>query len=1207
MNQNKKDRDWLILQPLFPDKSKFEWDECPDSDDLYHPIKNKRNSTSPLSLDDSDSEWEDCFDKKDIPKTVKIWIRPISPSTTNKSESDWDRCFNSDDSMPDPMESEDSDSESEPPFKINKYKKVSDKVRPIAGLIPEHLQPRRCMPRDPLLTLPILPHHPPTFHPTAKITTERMEELDIDNHKELLPEERKLLQHILRINERSIAFGDGDIGTFHQSYFTDYRIPVVGHRPWVEKNIPLAKGRYNDIIRALKDKIRAGVYEEANTVYRSRWFGVGKKDGGIRLVHDLQSLNKVTLRDSAVPPIADEFIEDYAGRMVYTVLDMYGGFHARVVDRRDRDLTAFQTPLGSLRLTSLPMGYSNAPAEFQASMMFILHEEVPQTAGVFIDDVPIKGTTTKYIGPNGVAERIPQNPGIRRYIWEHLQDVHRILHRMGEAGGTFSAKKMQLCQSEVTIIGQKCSAKGREPVDARIKKILNWPTPRNLTEVRGFLGLCGTVRIWIKNYSLVAKPLVDLTRNKVPFRWRPIQRAAFNWLKIAVTQAPALRPIDYTSDRPVILSVDSSIHGIGFILSQEDALGRRAPARYGSIPINEVEARYPQSKLELYGLSRALHRFRAHIVGVKKLIVEVDASSIKGMLKNPDIQVNAVMNRWIGQVLQYDFELIHVPAARHKGPDALSRRRYTKADEGSEHSNPEDWMERVALKVRTHSPPDSEEPSTPSPDSEEETPLPSPPSIPPDGTKPPPRTSSYSYTNQDMVDILTYLVSNNMPLLKTSRERKQFQNRARPFFLKQAHMYRHQPGHPPQVVIFPEKRRKEILEEMHEDAGHHGAWAVEQHIALRYFWPDMKNQIKHHVQSCHPCQLRSTKKMHIPVTISHPPCLFSKVYLDVMNMPLARRKRWLVGCRDDLSGVTECKALVRDTGKAICQFFLKRIILRYGMVQEVVTDNGPSFGQEFSRLLAQYGIRHIKISPYNSQANGVVERGHYNIREALIKLCDGNLSLWPLMVPAATYADRITVRRATGFSPYYLLHGTHPIMPGDLADATFLVTDYKPGMSSAELIQARTRQLLRLPQDIEKARQILSKSRFRSKKAFEKKFTQRLKTDPYQPGDLVLIRNNPIENSVSIERKTADKYMGPYQVQRRTQGGSYALAEMDGTPLQHHVAAFRLIPYVKRQDLDSWANQKGNDSNTEERSDQECTSDGDQDLPSSSNSDRSAS
>ena len=1061
-----------------------------------------------------------------------------------------------------------SDSEEGSIKAVLKYKKVCDKIRPVDQLIPEHLKPRRTFPEDPLLNLPFLPMKPPEFVPSLKVTAERMDALAIDQNEELSSEERKLLKHVLLLNERSIAFSEEERGTFRRDYFSDYIIPVIDHKPWTDKNIPIPLSHKDEIIKVLKDKIKAGVYESTQTVYRSKWFPVKKKEGGLRLVHDLQKLNGVTIRDAAVPPILEEFVEEYAGRSIYTVLDMFGGFHARVLDPRCRDLTAFQTPLGPFRLTSLPMGYSNAPGEFQACMQFILQDEIPDIAGVFIDDIPIKGPSTHYLDSEGKEETLPENPGIRRYIWEHLNDVHRILHRIGEAGGTVSSKKMQLCRSEVRIVGHSCSSKGREPVDDRALKILTWPTPVNTKEVRGFLGLCGTVRIWIKDYSQIAAPLNELTRKKSGFYWKQEQEDAFNHLKQLVSSAPALQPIDYKCGRPIILSVDTSIYGVGIILSQEDELGRRAAARYGSLPLKIKGTDYGQSKLELYGLMKALTRFRAYISGLKNLIVEVDASSIEGMLDNPDLQPSAIVNRWISNIKGYDFELRHVPAQKHQGPDALSRRRFTSDDETSCEDS-EDEPEDDLVPIPQNSLPSSlltpssgstfEEASTPS-------------------TKVKAvcvASAPHTVTDEDLEDILRYLVTGDMPGVKSAREHAQFKRKADPFYLQEAHMYRHQPGHPPQVVIFRKDRRKEILHEMHEESGHHGVWAVGQQVSLRYYWPGMKAQIKHHVRSCHTCQLRSTKKMHIPITVSHPPSLFSKVYLDVMSMPLAQGKRWLIGCRDDLSGVTECKAIARDQAKVIARFFLKRILLRYGIVQEVVTDNGPSFCKEFAELLKRYGIHHIKISAYNSQANGVVERGHFNIREALVKLCDGNLSQWPLMVPAVTFADRITVRRATGFSPYYLLHGVHPLMPGDLADATFLVTDFQPGMTSAELIEARTRQLLRLPEDLAKARLILKKSRFRSKEAYENKFARRIRLESYKPNDLVLIRNNPIENSVSIERKTANRYMGPYRVVRQTQGGSYILEEMDGSLLRHHVAAYRLIPYVLRQDLDSWADELG--------------------------------
>lgn len=81
-------------------------------------------------------------------------------------------------------------------------------------------------------------------------------------------------------------------------------------------------------------------------------------------------------------------------------------------------------------------------------MTFVLQAEIPEVANIFIDDLPIKGPTHCYLDENGNTETLPENPGIRRFIWEHAQDVHRIMHCVRHAGATFSPKKMQLCKPE---------------------------------------------------------------------------------------------------------------------------------------------------------------------------------------------------------------------------------------------------------------------------------------------------------------------------------------------------------------------------------------------------------------------------------------------------------------------------------------------------------------------------------------------------------------------------------------------------------------------------------------------------------------------------------------------------------------------------------------------------------------------------------------
>jgi len=165
--------------------------------------------------------------------------------------------------------------------------------------------------------------------------------------------------------------------------------------------------------------------------------------------------------------------------------------------------------------------------------------------------------------------------------------------------------------------------------------------------------------------------------------------------------------------------------------------------------------------------------------------------------------------------------------------------------------------------------------------------------------------------------------------------------------------------------------------------------------------------------------------------ISAPTTLFTKVYLDIMLMPKAQGYRYIIAAQDDLSGAAEGRKLKRATTRTVSQFIFEELLCRYGAIAEIVTDNGPEVKGATEELLRRHGIPHIHISPYNSQANGVVERGHFTIREGLVKACEGNINRWPDFVHHAFFADRVTTRRATGFSPFYLLHGVDPVLPLD--------------------------------------------------------------------------------------------------------------------------------------------------------------------------------
>jgi hypothetical protein len=269
-----------------------------------------------------------------------------------------------------------------------------------------------------------------------------------------------------------------------------------------------------------------------------------------------------------------------------------------------------------------------------------------------------------------------------------------------------------------------------------------------------------------------------------------------------------------------------------------------------------------------------------------------------------------------------------------------------------------------------------------------------------------------------------------------------------------------------------------------------------------------------------------------------------------------------VAARDDLSGACEAKALRKANSTELVEFFKNQILFKYGMVQHIVTDNGGENQAKFQQLLKHLDLHHIKISGYNHRANGVVEKGHFTMREALIKACEGDLSIWPQKLQQTVFADWITTSSVTGYSPYYLLFGQHPVLPFDITHATFMIDGFREGLSTSDLLALRIRQLEKRPEDIAKAAASLKKHRCKSRDIFEQKYRHLFHTTDFYQGQLVLMRNSAVEDS--LDRKSKPRYLGPFIVARKTKRNSYVLRELDGTYMRNNTAAFRLAPYIAR-------------------------------------------
>ncbi|TFY53807.1 hypothetical protein EVJ58_g9240 [Rhodofomes roseus] len=1055
------------------------------------------------------------------------------------------------------------------------YKKVARKVRPVATTLPEEFRVVRREVRNALEGLPELPTRAGEFEPRGRYTEARREKLDVRKDGFLWEEEAKLVDWLVAEHEKAFAWDETEKGRLTDEYFDPVVIPAVEHIPWAHKNIPIPPGIYDEVVQIIKDKIASGVYEPSSSSYRSRWFCVVKKDGkSLRLVHDLQPLNAVTIKDSSVPPFVEQLAESFGGRACYGSLDLFVAFDQRTLDARSRDLTTFQSPLGALRLTSVPMGWTNAMQIVHGDVTFILRDEIPGFTIPFVDDAPVKGPKTRYEIADGGYETIEGNGGIRRFVWEHLQVMNRILHRMKRVGGTFSGKKAYICVPDIVVVGHKCTYEGRVPEEGRIQRIRDWPPCQSVTEVRGFLGTMGLVRIFVKDFAKLAKPLTRLTKREVDFEWGSEEERAMKLLKDALIDSPALLPIDYTSERAVILAVDSSIIGVGYVLLQLDEAARRRPSRFGSITWNERESNYSQPKVELYGLFRALRASRIHIIGVKALVVEVDAKYIKGMLNNPDIQPNATINRWIAGILLFDFKLVHVPGDKHSGADGLSRRR--RADEDPEEEDDhEQWIDDACGFAVFYG--NTSEPSvrrvgwaareerrvmcwTVERGGGEEVVL--------------PRNDATERQDEELEVVQRFLQDVERPEGMDDLRFKKLVKRASQFFLRNERLWRRDPeGKHKRVISYP--RRLGLLREAHDDLGHKGIFTVRRRILERFWWPNLERDVKWYVGTCHECQLRSMQKVKIPPTVATPLGLFQKVHIDTMHMPKAGGFSYLVQARCSMSSYPEWRKLRTETAITLAKFIYEDILCRWGAVSEIVTDNGTAFLAAMKELEKRYGIRHIKISPYNSRANGIVERRHTDVREAAMKICGGNEAKWPSVIDAVFWAERVSIQKSTGMSPYRIVHGVEPLLPFDLAEATYLVPLPEEEMSTRDLLAMKAQQLLKRREDLDAIHAKVLAGRYKSVREFIKRNEHVIKDYDHKRGDLVLVRNSQIETEHN--RKAKRRYSGPMVVVRRTEGGAYILAELDGSVSRHRYAAFRVIPYrgrsrssVRLEEVEEW-------------------------------------
>ncbi|THU83349.1 hypothetical protein K435DRAFT_556805, partial [Dendrothele bispora CBS 962.96] len=190
------------------------------------------------------------------------------------------------------------------------------------------------------------------------------------------------------------------------------------------------------------------------------------------------------------------------------------------------------------------------------------------------------------------------------------------------------------------------------------------------------------------------------------------------------------------------------------------------------------------------------------------------------------------------------------------------------------------------------------------------------------------------------------------------------------------------------------------------------------------------------------------------------------------------------------------------------------------------------------------------------EGNAPVERAHSPLVSALMKTVGDSVGLWPNFLHAALFAIRITTSRSTGFSPYYLLYGTHPVLSFDVTEATWQTLDWDKATSTTDLLALRILQLQRRDPNLEVASKELRKTRRRAIEDFEKRHHSQFDFSGYEPGMWVWLRESQLENLLGDKGHWT--YSGPYIIHEKLQNDAFVLQEIDGALMKGHVNIRRL-------------------------------------------------
>ena len=870
----------------------------------------------------------------------------------------------------------------------------------------------------------------------------------------------------------------------------DVTIPLVeGARP-----VSRPMFRYSPLERLemetqIKDLLSKGLIEPSSSPFASPILFVRKKDGTLRMCIDYRGLNKLTVKNKYPLPRIDDLLDHLQGSTVFSSLDLMSGYHQLRIDPEDIPKTAFRSPMGLYQYKVLPFGLANAPAIFQSAMNKVFSDYMFKFVVVYLDDILV----------------------FSRNEEEHQEHLRLICERLRQHQLYLKRSKCELFKKEVTFLGHVVSAEGVKVDPKKTAVVKDWPTPKDVPQLRSFLGLANYFRKFIRAYAQMTSALTALFKKNTPWRWTEEQQAAFEAVKEALQNPPVLAFPDFT--KPFDVITDASGEGLGAVLVQE---GR--PIAFESRKYIPAERNYPVTEQELLGVVHALKVWRCYLEGSKFTVI-TDHKPNTFLGTQPTLSRRQV--GWSEYLQQFDFTWEYRPGktnvadhlSRHPGFGVTGQVLYTRQYTGT--------GTRKSKRVRRDDPPkelsDLEILNA----------------------------HRHDQTGSEALDAVhariaqgydsdpwftdTNVASHNLELVDN-------------LYYKGA------------ALVLPDiPIRQEVMSACHDSlwSGHFGIAKTLELVVRHYWWPQVRKSVNAFVRGCSSCQ-RVKSSNQAPGGLLKPMPIpdhkWESVSMDWITClpPSSKGNTSILVFVDRLTKMVHLAPTTdRCDAAETAHLFVQYVFRQHGMPKEFVSDRDPRLASSFFRELCRLlGISQRMSSAFHPQTDGQTERVNRVLEDYLRHYINPHQDNWEELLPLAEFAINNACHESTGTTPFRLNYGFDPSTPLSRS------LRGRKGQDNLSGEKERRRQLLlenkvpaaarfseQMVEELTVAKQHLEAAQQRQKSQADK----RRNPSGFQVGDRVLLSTVNLSLKATGTRKLMPRFIGPFKIKERISEVAYRL------------------------------------------------------------------